>query len=92
MEFSSSNIKKFHIFLYFRKWKPRKNFLYFLKRKLLYFRKWKLKSSLYFRRELPNTKNEKNPLLQAWKFGRNDRFVTASFPSIIKDSNNKSFQ
>ena len=28
---------------------------------------------------------------QAWKFGGNDRFVTASFPSLIKDGNDNSF-
>ena len=30
-------------------------------------------------------------LSQAWKFGGNDRFVTASFLSLIKDSNNNLF-
>ena len=29
--------------------------------------------------------------LQAWKFGGKDRFVTASFPSLIKDGNDNSF-
>ena len=29
--------------------------------------------------------------VQAWKFGRNDRFVTSSFPSLIKDGNDNSF-
>ena len=28
---------------------------------------------------------------QAWKFGGIDRFVTASFPSLIKDDNDNSF-
>ena len=28
---------------------------------------------------------------QAWKFGGNNRFVTASFPSLIKDGNDNSF-
>ena len=69
-----------------------KKFLIFSQKKAFIFQEMETpKSSLYFRRELPNSKNEKNPLLQAWKFGRNDRFVTTSFPSIIKDSNNKSF-
>ena len=30
-------------------------------------------------------------LVQAWKFGGNDCFLTASFPSLIKDSNDHSF-
>ena len=30
-------------------------------------------------------------IMQAWKFGRNDRFVLTSFPSLIKDGNNNSF-
>ena len=29
--------------------------------------------------------------IQAWKFGGNDRFVTASFPSLLKDGNDNSF-
>ena len=29
--------------------------------------------------------------VQAWKFSQNDRFVTASFPSLIKDGNYNSF-
>ena len=29
--------------------------------------------------------------MQAWKFGWEDRFVTTSFPSLIKDGNNNSF-
>ena len=28
---------------------------------------------------------------QAWKFGGNDRFVTVSFPSLLKDGNDNSF-
>ena len=28
---------------------------------------------------------------QAWKFGGNDRFFTASFPSLIKDGHDNSF-
>ena len=28
---------------------------------------------------------------QAWRFGTNDHFITASFLSLIKDGNNKSF-
>ena len=28
---------------------------------------------------------------QAWKFGRNDHFVTTLFPSLLKDGNNNSF-
>ena len=64
--------------LYFRKRKPLKNFLYFLKRKLfLYFGKRKpRKNSLYFRKRkrlktpyfsgsnFPFLKNEKNSLLK----------------------------
>ena len=29
--------------------------------------------------------------VQAWKFDQNDRFITASFPSLIKDGNYNSF-
>ena len=29
--------------------------------------------------------------IQAWKFGGNDRFVTAQFPWLIKDGNDNSF-
>ena len=29
--------------------------------------------------------------IQAWKFGGSDRFVTASFPSLVKDGNHNSF-
>ena len=29
--------------------------------------------------------------LQVWKFSGNDRFVIASFPSLIKDGNDNSF-
>ena len=29
--------------------------------------------------------------VQAWKFGRDDRFITTSFPSLIKDGNNNLF-
>ena len=62
------------LFLYFRKWKPWKNFLYFLKRKLfLYFMKQKplqkkflifqetetLKNFLYIRREVLSSKKKK---------------------------------
>ena len=31
------------------------------------------------------------PAVQAWKFGRNDCFVTAPFLSLIKDGNDNSF-
>ena len=69
-----------------------KKLLIFSQKKAFIFQEMETpKSSLYFRRELPNSKNEKNPLLQDWKFGGNDCFVTMLFPSIIKDSNNKSF-
>ena len=30
-------------------------------------------------------------MLQTWKFGGNDHFVIASFPSLIKDGNDNSF-
>ena len=38
-----------------------------------------------------NLQRQGTILNQARKFGRNDRFVTASFPSLIKDGDNNSF-
>ena len=36
-------------------------------------------------------RKQTKPKIQAWKFGGKDRFVTASFPSLIKYGNDNSF-
>ena len=70
-KFLLSNIKKFllfskkTLFLYFRKWKPRKKIFYFTKRNFLIFQDIKtLKNFLNFRKYIPCWKKSKKPL---WK-------------------------
>ena len=50
-----------------------------------------LTQTLLFGNMLSDNSKILSATIQAWKFGGNDRFVPASFPSLIKDGNDNSF-